>query len=411
MEGILAMSQKEIDKITILSQIEMQKLTVREGSELLGISQRQTYRLLKKIKDEGTKGIIHKLRGQKSNHGYSEKTRKEVIGIYQKQYSDYGPTLFSEMLVKYHNLSINHETLRRWLRSEAYTTGLRKKRPHRKRRERRSCFGEMLQFDGSTHDWFEGRGPICCLLNSVDDTTGRVYLSFAISENTQDAMLTMWDYMKLNGIPRSIYTDRGSVYYSEGKLTDFGRAMKELNIEMIFAKSPQAKGRVERFNKTFQDRLLKALRREGISNIAEANKYLRETFIEEFNDQFSVNNESANVHREISGIDLRQIFCYKCTRQVKNDFTISLEGEYVQLLRGTAPLPRPRQNVTVSSWLDGSLHIMFNEQELNFNLLKGKPKKQIRIIKPVPKEHPFRKLNQKLKYDRQKRFLQNALLG
>ena len=160
------------------------------------------------------------------------------------------------------------------------------------------------------------------------------------------------------------------VYWAEGKLTDFGRAMKELNVEMIFAKSPQAKGRVERFNRTLQDRLIKALRRKGISNIAEANKYLKEEFIEEFNERFSVNPEVANVHRPSQGIDFRNIFCYKTTRQVRNDYTISLDGEYVQLSRGEAPLPKPRQNVTISLWLDNSMHIFFNGQELNYIWLK-----------------------------------------
>jgi hypothetical protein len=179
------------------------------------------------------------------------------------------------MLVKYYNLSLDHETIRKWLRAVAITTSMRKKRPHRKKRERRNCFGELLQFDGSYHDWFEGRGAICCLLNCVDDATGSVYLKFAISENTQDVMLTMWEYINRHGIPRSLYTDRAAVYCAEEKLTDFGRAMKELGTEIIFAKSSQAKGRVGRYNRTFQDRLVKALRRESISNIADANKYLQ----------------------------------------------------------------------------------------------------------------------------------------
>jgi len=142
------------------------------------------------------------------------------------------------MLTEYHNISLNHETLRKWLRQRSITTSLRKKRPHRRKRERRSCLGELLQFDGSHHDWFEARGAECCLLNCVDDATGRVYLKFVLSENTQDVLLTMWEYVNKYGIPRIIYTDRGSVYYAKGKLTDFGRAMKQLNIELIFAKSP-----------------------------------------------------------------------------------------------------------------------------------------------------------------------------
>jgi hypothetical protein len=191
MEGILTMSQKEVDRLTIVSQIEANKLTVEEGSNLLCISQRHTYRIMKRIKDEGAKGVIHKLRGRHSNRGYSEQLKAEVIGIYRKSYPDYGPTLFSEMLTEYHNISLNHEMLRKWLRQKSITTSLRKKRPHRRKRERRSCYGELLQFDGSHHDWFEARRAECCLLNCVDDATGRVYLKFAITENTQDVLLTM----------------------------------------------------------------------------------------------------------------------------------------------------------------------------------------------------------------------------
>ena len=411
MKGILTMSTKEAERIKLITEHESGKLSVKECSELMCLSERQTYRILKKVKAEGLKGLIHKSRGKKSNHGYPEKLKQEVIEHYKRQYSDYGPTLFAEMLESEHNISIDHETVRRWLRAEAYTTGIRKKRPHRRKRERRSCFGELLQFDGSTHDWFEGRGLSCCLLNCVDDTTGRVYLRFGLTENSYDAMQAMWEYIKTNGIPRSIYTDRGSVYWAEGKLTDFGRAMKELNIEMIFAKSPQAKGRVERFNRTLQDRLIKALRRKGISNIAEANKYLKEEFIEEFNERFSVNPEVANVHRPSEGIDFRNIFCYKTTRQVRNDYTISLDGKYVQLSRGEAPLPKPRQNVTISLWLDNSLHIFFNGQELNYIWLKNKPKALKAFRKAPGKEHPFRKMNKRFKYDQQQRFFQNAALG
>jgi len=408
MKGILTMSQKEVERLKIISQVETNKITVTEAAELLEISQRQTYRILKKIKTEGSKGIIHKLRGKKSNRGYPEKFKGKIIGIYRKGYSDYGPTLFSEMLIKYHNISISDETLRRWLRENAITTSLRKKRPHRRKRERRSCFGELLQFDGSYHDWFEGRGAECCLINCVDDATGRVYLRFAISENTQDALLTMWEYVKKNGIPRSIYTDRFSVYKAEGELTDFGRAMTELNIETIFANSPQAKGRVERSNRTLQDRLIKALRREGISNIAEANKYLQKIFIAEYNKKFAVNPEAGDVHRSVEGYNLQQIFCYKTNRQVRNDFTINLAGGYIQLEKGASPLPRPKQSVTVSKWLNGEMHIYFNEQELNFTVLKSKPAKKGYKLYKVPKDHPWRKMNQKISDDKQRNFFRAA---
>jgi len=266
-----------------------------------------------------------------------------------------------------------------------------------------------LQFDGSFHDWFEGRGAECCLLNCLDDATGKVYLKFAISENTQDVLLTMWEYVKKNGMPRSIYTDRYSVYYAESKLTDFGRANKELNVELIYAKSPQAKGRVERFNRTLQDRLVKALRRKDISNIAVANKYLQEVFIDEFNERFAVNPEAADVHRSIDGYQLENIFCYKTTRQLRNDYTINLSGGYVQLLKSETPLPRPKQDVTISKWLDGQMHIYFNGQELNFKQLDKKPEKKGYKTNKTVANHPWRKMNQRLKKDKSRSSFVSAL--
>lgn len=409
MEGILTMSQKEVERLKIISQIESKTLRVEEGSELIGISSRQTYRVLKRIKEEGSKGIIHKLRGRKSNRGYGEELKKEVMEIYRAHYSDYGPTLFSEELVKSHKISVDHETLRRWLRSQAITTSMRKKRPHRRKRERRSCFGELLQFDGSHHDWFEGRGAECCLLNGIDDSTGNVYLKFAVSENTQDAMLTMWEYVNKYGIPRSIYTDKHSVYKGEGKLTDFGRAMKELNVEIIFANSPQAKGRVERANRTLQDRLVKALRQEAISNIAEANKYLQERFMRQYNSRFAINLEVPDVHCKTVGYDLKNIFCYKTTRQVRNDYTINLGGGYIQLLKGDSPLPRPTQSVTICKWLNGEMHIYFNRQELLFTQLKDKPGKKEYIVHHAPKDHPWRRRNQKITDDKQRNYFASVL--
>lgn len=395
MEGILTMNSKEVYRIKIMSQAEDKKLSIEEAAEQMEVSQRQAYRIKKLFEEEGPKAIIHKLRGKKSNRGYPEKLKSEVIKLYRSQYSDYGPTLFTEMLTKHHNISISDETARKWLRENAITTSMRKKRPHRKKRQRRSCFGELLQFDGSIHDWFEGRGAECCLLCCVDDATGRVFLRFSVSENTQDCMITLWEYIKKYGIPKSIYTDKGSVYYSEGVLTDFGRAMNELGIEMIFAKSPQAKGRVERFNRTLQDRLVKALRRKAISNIAEANKYLQKEFMKEFNRKFSLSLEDiADVHRPAKGYKLQEIFCFKTYRQVRNDYTINLNGGYIQLLKGKAPLPKPMQDVTVCKFFNDKMEIYFNDQQLNYQILKSKPKK-VRIYYSQ-KEHPWRKRNQKL---------------
>lgn len=396
MEGILTMSQKEVDRLSIIKQVIAKKITAKESSALLKLSERQVFRIISRIVHEGSKGIIHKLRGKKSNHGHSEKLKLQVIEIYKKQYSDYGPTLFSEELLRSHSIEVDHETVRRWMRERSIATSERKKRPHRKRRERRSARGEMIQFDGSHHDWFEGRGAECCLYVCVDDATGRVHLRFGRSENTADAMLTMSEYVKFNGIPRSIYLDRFSAYYAKDKLTDFSRAMRELGVEVIYAHSPQGKGRVENRNRTLQDRLVKAMRQRGISTIAEANEYLRKEFITEFNRRFAVNSEVPDVHLSAENYLLEEIFCYKTSRQVRNDYTINLAGGYIQLLKSEAPLPQPKQDVILRRYLNGQMSICFNGQKLKYEILTGKKAKQPYKFRKLPNDHPWRRLNNQI---------------
>ncbi len=396
MEGILTMSQREADRLSIITQLLNRKITAAESGSLLKLSERQIFRLLRRVREEGSKGIIHKLRGKKSNRGYSEKLKQRVLQIYKKQYNDYGPTLFSEELLKNYSISSDHETIRRWLRESSITTSMRKKRPHRRLRERRSGYGEMIQFDGSHHDWFEGRGAKCCLYVCVDDATGKVYLRFGRTENTADAMQTLWEYVKHTGIPRSIYLDRFSAYYAKDKLTDFSRAMKELCIEVIYAHSPQAKGRVENRNGTLQDRLVKAMRQRGISTTAAANEYLRNEFIAEFNLKFGVNLESPDVHKAFEGYLLEEIFCYKTTRQVRNDYTINLSGGYIQLLKSESPLPKPKQDVILHKQLNGQMYIYFNGQKIKYEVLTGKRKKQPYEFRKLSNDHPWRRMNNQM---------------
>jgi len=390
MEGILMMSQKEQDRIKLLEQVERQEITIIESAKILSVSERQLYRILRRYRNEGDRGVIHRLRGRPSNRGYSRGIREQVCKLYWKQYADYGPTLFSEMLVKNHSIDVNHETVRRWLMASGGTNVQRKKRPHRRKRERRSAIGELLQIDGSHHDWFEGRGPSCCLLHAIDDASGLIFLRFAPSENSHDALLMLRKYCELHGIPRAVYVDRGSVFYAEKKLTDVGRALRTFDVELIFANSPQAKGRVERGNRTHQDRLIKALRRENISNIHEANRYLDSVYINEHNNHFASTDSLPDIHRSIEGFDLNNIFCHQTERYVYNDYTITLDTQYIQLLRSDSPLPPPRRIVTLRRWLDGSLHIFWNKHELNYEFIKAKPKRNDKIQVPPSGNHPWR---------------------
>lgn len=391
MQELLTMSQKERKRIKVLDQKTEGKLTVKEASRIMGISERQTYRLLNRYKTEGDRGIIHRLRGKLSNRGYPKQIKQEVIEIYWKRYRDFGPTLFSEKLKEYEKIEINHETLRRWMRSSGIITSERKKRPHRKKRERRKAIGEMLQFDGSHHDWFEGRGPVCCLLHAIDDASSKVFIRFSKSEDTESVLRVLKEYCEQNGIPNSIYTDRYGVYYAEKQKTDFQFAMEKLSVETIYAKSPEAKGRVERGNRTLQDRLVKEMRLRGISNINEANKFLDEYFIDEYNKRFAQVEALADIHRTTEGMNLDNVFCYETKRQVRNDYTITLEGNYIQLEKSEAILPIPGHYVIVRKYLDGSLHIFNGEEELEFTELKDKPQKKKERYYPPKGDHPWKR--------------------
>ena len=404
----LTMSQKERDRIKVLARVKQGELTYRLAAESLGVSERQIYRILHRYKDEGDRGVIHRLRGRpKSNRSYGVELRSQILRLFREQYSDYHPTLFSEVLLDEHQIDVSRQTLSRWLQSNGAWSGVRKKRPHRRKRERRETIGDLIQFDGSHHDWFEGRGPECCLLVAIDDASGGVFLRFAESENARDVLLTLTHYVERYGIPRQIYTDNGSVYKippskqvserirGELHLTDVGRALKRLGVEQIFAHSPQAKGRVERSNRTHQDRLIKALRRKGISTIAQANRFLDEFYIDDHNKRFALTNGIRNLHRSADGVDLKNIFCFETKRSVYNDYTITLDAQFIQLEhsegKATSPMPAPRQYVTVRRWIpDGSLHIYWNEHELNFTLLKARPPIRPRYNPGLASRHPWR---------------------
>ena len=391
MEKLLTMSQKEIHRSKVLAQLEKRQITLEETSELLELSNRQTYRILKRYRELGDEGLIHRSRGKKSNRGYAKSLKRTVIQIYRKSYKDFGPTLFTEKLEERHKIKIDHETIRRWLRSSGEITARRRSRGHRKKRERKESIGQMLQFDGSHHDWFEGRGPICCLLHAIDDASNKIYLKFAESENSRDVLSALREYVEVNGIPHSIYTDKYSVYYSEKKKTDFQKAMEKLSVRCIYANSAQAKGRVERGNRTHQDRLIKEMRLRNISDIEEANKFLKDFYIEDHNKRFSATEGITDIHIDLNGENLDNIFCNETQRQVHNDYTITLKGKYIQLEKSEVPLPLPKQNVIVRRYLDGSLQI-FNQEDksLKFRVLTTKPKGKLKIIRKPSKDHPWR---------------------
>ena len=395
MEQTLTMSTKERERIKILHQIKHGTMTKAAAATCLGISERQMFRLWSRYQTEGDEGIIHRLRGCRSNRGYSLKIRSLVGELFQTQYADYGPTLFSEMLEQHHRITVARETLRRWLMRKGLWSGVRKKRLHRKRRERRLAIGAMVQFDGSDHAWFEERGPRCCLLVAIDDASGRVFLRFVKSESTDSVLMFWCEYIQRSGIPREVYTDRGTVYYNAGdpqRLTTVGCVMQRLNVRCIYAHSAQAKGRVERSNRTLQDRLLKALRRAKIDSIDEANRFIDQEFLNDVNRRFAHEDHLDNIHRPCiyTSEELLNIFCYTWTRYVYNDYTITLHAQWIQLDRSAGSLPPPCAKVTIRRWLDTSLHIYWNDQELAFHLLNKRPPSAPRPVHPAPMDHPWR---------------------
>lgn len=396
----LIMAVKERERLKVVSLIKEGAILYQEGAEKLGISERQLYRSMERYAEEGDYGLIHRLRGATSNRRYRLKLQKEVKRLYGTLYPDYGPTYFTEMLEEHHEITLSVETVRQWLLKAGLWKRSRKGRPHRTRRDRRAAIGELIQFDGSHHKWFEDRGPGCCLLVAVDDASGNVFARFAQDEST-GSVLTFWkEYIQTVGIPKEVYTDYHSVYHhpTEGETTDYGAVMAEMHVRCIYARSPQAKGRVERMNRTLQDRLLKELRRREIGTIESANRFLRKEYFAKFNARFGrvrsedgrplENHYRPSCYREE---ELEKLFSYRTVRRMYNDSTITLNAQWIQLLNTKAPIPVPRTNIYVRQYLDGSLHMFWDGGELGFKLLGKSPRpKQPRSNgHPPAEDHPW----------------------
>jgi len=261
------------------------------AAELSGLSVRQGRRVWKRFKELGDSGLVHALRGRSSNRRLSEDLRERIVKRHQERYADFGPTLACEKLAEEDELAVSPDTLVSLLKERGLWERRRRRGRHRKRRERRSCFGSMIQMDGSHHDWFEGRSGKCVLMVMIDDATGRTYARFYAAETTEAAFDVFGRWVKTHGIPRSLYVDRHGIYRDEDhveKPTQFGRAMKQLSVELICAHSPQAKGRVERRNAVFQDRLVKEMRLRKIDSMDQGNGLLEKMFLADLNRRYAV---------------------------------------------------------------------------------------------------------------------------
>lgn len=377
----LRMSRKERDRLKVLAQVEEGKLSQRAGAEALGLSVRQVRRLQARYQARGDAGLVHGLRGRRSNRKLDEAVRQRVLEAIDKRYRDFGPTLASEYLAQCEGIEVSRETVRCWMMQAGLWKGSRPRREHRSHRPRRSCRGELVQMDTSVHDWFEGRGeqPVV-LIAMVDDATGVVFERFFRSDSTATNMAMLLEYVRRWGRPRALYTDWASHFKHtppakarvrrEQMKTQIERALEELDIELIPAQSPQAKGRVERRFGLEQDRLVKALRLEGISTLEAANAFLEQRYLPRSNARFAVAPAcEADMHRDAEDLDLEGIFSVQETRGVARDATVQFRGQTLQIEQPEPALAGGRARVVVQERLDGSLHLTWKGRYLRFRLI------------------------------------------
>jgi len=407
-KDMITMSREEASKLHIIHQALGEKITQVAAAELAGLSDRQMRRLIKRIRIEGDDGICHRSRGKASNHRISKKVKKRAIELFKKEYPDFNLAHATEKLYEVHGITINDETLLLWLNQAEIPYKKRKVKKHRQRRERKTHFGELVQIDGSHHDWFEGRGPVCVFMGYIDDATSTVHGRFYDYEGTMPAMDSMKRYIKRYGIPQSVYLDKHSTYKSwaaptiEEQLNDqrpmshFEKSLDQLSVTVIHANSPQAKGRVERLFKTLQDRLVREMRLAGISSVEAANEFLK-TYLPKHNRRFKKEAVSeADRHRPAPhSRELDRILCIKEERTVKNDFTIAHNGILYQIEQATRA-----QKVIVEERLDGALHITYKGQDLRYREITKQPTREtpeapllLQETKPwIPStDHPWRR--------------------
>jgi len=380
----LAMSGKERSRLEVLSRVRAGEVSLVKGAELLGLSYRQAKRAWARYREQGDAGLVHGLRGRASNRHVQPHRKEQALELYREKYTGYGPTLAAECLERDDGLAVPASTLRVWLSAAGLWQQQRRRKLHRRRRPRREHYGELLQLDGSHHDWFDGRRGTAVLMVMIDDATGRIFARFFENESWDSAATTLRRYVQLQGLPRALYVDRHSIYRADWEptpdqillgiepQTQFGRAMSELDVELIQAHSPQAKGRVERVNRTLQDRLVKELTRCGISDLESANRYLEETYLPRFNQQFGrAAAKRADVHRGVPDERVLRVLSLQEDRVVQPDWTVRWHNGFLQLPRPTVEHVQPGDKVVVSQQLDGRLRIFAEEQELPWSPVRA----------------------------------------
>lgn len=386
------MSSKELKRLGVLARVEKEALNLVNAAEILGLSYRQTKRIWRRYQDEGAEGLQHRSVGRESGRSKPKKFRLKVLRLVRKKYSGevgerFGPTLAAEHLGSEDGLEMHPETLRRWMLAEGLWSQMRKRKAHRKRREPRAHFGELVQMDGSFHEWFERRGPKGCLMNLVDDATGTTLAVLGAQETIWTAAGVLRRWIEQYGVPVALYTDWKTVYVQEateqqllrGEVaeTQFGRMCKRLGIRIIAANSPQAKGRVERNHGTHQDRLVKKLRRKKIGSYAAANEFLRSEYLPDHNRRFTcVAASPEDYHYKTpSKTALDEAFRLETGRVIGNDWVVRYENRFLQVTRHGTHLAPAKGKVVVCEWPDGRLEIRYRERKVEWEEIAERPKR------------------------------------
>jgi transposase len=409
------MSGKEVSKLEVMQRLKRKSLSQREAAEMLDVSVRQVKRMLKAYREKGAAGLVSQRRGRVSNHRLGDETLERALDLLGSKYRGFGPTLACEKLVEVEGLKISKESVRKMM----LVAGLWKARRVRKivthqMRERRPCLGELVQIDGSPHDWFEGRAAGCVLLVFIDDATGKLLqLLFVESESFFSYCAAAQAYFECYGKPVAFYSDKHGIFrvnlpnsLTGDNLTQFGRAMQQLDIQIICANTPQAKGRVERANQTLQDRLVKEMRLRGISSLETGNAYLPE-FMADFNHRFGVQPISQHdAHRPLTTRDnLAHILTWQESRTLSKNLTVQFEKVVYQLQTERPTYAMRNAQVTVCKDASGNISLLYKQKPLPYTIFH-KQAKQAEIVEtkdldttlqnqraahiPAP-NHPWRK--------------------
>jgi transposase len=374
--GLIAMSERDLQRIEVLSKVIDGRATLVSAAHILGLSERQVRRLLERIRTTGAASIRHKAIGRPSNNRISDGVRDYALALIRERYADFGPTLAAEKLAEFDGLAVSRETLRQWMTEAGLWLSRKQRRTFHQPRLRREAYGELVQIDGSEHRWFEDRGDPCSLLVFVDDATGRLMqLRFVRSESAFSYFEALALYLKHHGAPVAFYSDKHSVFRVAKKdakggqgMTQFGRALCELNIEILCANSSQAKGRVERMNRTLQDRLVKELRLAGICDMETGNAFLP-SFMEHYNARFAiVPARSDDLHRpmNLAPDRLAEILCKREQRYVGSQLTFSFERQRIMLEETEVTRGLAGRYVETYAYADGRLDVRWKGHSLPY---------------------------------------------